>query len=596
MPAARRFAPAALAAFLALAAHAQDEPATPDPVEQAWVWLLNAPVLDSADQAYERGPALKAFDDLAPRLHPDAAAGQTDLQGLPRIALARRLEAQLATVPQEPRARLIEFLSANEGLATALALAIGPGDDVPAAYAVLGRLIEAHGARAAELAPLAAAICIVHDQPRERRVNENTAPLIDPVALFGYYAANERRLRFSPRTTPASALVFVADANGSVEQLEWAARRYGRDRNLGNRYKEISYDTRAFKQDGAEKRVTGSGAYTLENIRRFGGVCADQAYFAMTVGKASGVPACYVVGRGGEVSHAWLGFLEPAGREGGRWNFSAGRYDAYEDTQGSVLHPQAWERLPDAFLSVAALDLWTSPDDRLASVALADAAARLAMFAEAAGDERPAPQRLALLEAALRKNPGNLPAWRMAREELARPGLDRDTISRWTRAIDTLAGQSSPDFAFEMLEPMFNAEPDLETRHRLWDWAAQRYGGRPDLAARARLAQARIRAEQDRAAAAYDAARDVFARYHEAGPVAIEALHLAESLLSQAGKGVDTLELYKWAFQRLRDPGRMQSWALRQTSWHRVGTRYAELLEAAGDTSRANALRRRLDR
>lgn len=586
-------------ALLAQGSAAPEAAETPDPVQQTWVWLATAPQAEPGPAPTDLGPGFEAFDRLASAAH---EPGKAEPDALVRAALAARLSRQLVTLPLEERGALLETLSQHEALAAELAFHLCSEDDPAAAHRLLGRLLEHRAQRpedVAELAPLAAAICSVHDQPRDRRVNEHQVPLIDAVALFDYFESNERTLEFDPRTTPASLLVFVADANGSIDQLDWARRRYGRDGNVGNRYHEITYDTRALRQEGIEKKVTASGQYDLESIRRHGGVCAVQAYFAMTVGKASGIPTCYVVGRGGEVSHAWVGFLEEAGRDGARWNFSEGRYEAFEDVQGTVLHPQTWSRVPDAYLSIAAYETWAKPQDRRRSTALTDAAARIGALSEAyAGPADVSPEirarQLDLLEQALRHNSGNLPAWELARSLLSSPGLSLDQRERWARAIDQLAGQASPDFAFEMLEPMFNAESDPKIRFNFWDWAAQRYAGRKDLPARARLAQARIMVEQGRPADAYEAARTVFEQYHEAGPVAMQALALAEQLLSE--QGTTPVELYQWAFRQLRQPSRMQSWALRQTVWHQVGTRYAQLAEQAGDTRTAASVRRRLDR
>ena len=63
------------------------------------------------------------------------------------------------------------------------------------------------------------------------------------------------------------------------------------------------------------KKVTAAG-WSLPNILQHGGVCADQAYFAVTVGKSIGVPTAYTIGLGGEVGHAWVGFLQARGKRG----------------------------------------------------------------------------------------------------------------------------------------------------------------------------------------------------------------------------------------------------------------------------------------
>lgn len=595
----QRFTAAPLAALLVtLAAAPAAALATQenDPLAETWAWVVAQPRQETnALDEVTLGPAQTGFDEI---LSGDDPARNDDLT---RHALAARLGVHLITLDQVQRGPVVEFLAAHEDLAAEMAFLLQHQDNPQAAYELLGRLIEAHGPRVAELAPLAAAICAVHDTPVARRVNENRVEGIDPVALFGYYAENERGMHFSLRETPPPLLVHLADATGSLEELEWARRRYARDRNVGNRYQEITYDTRSAQQNGAQKRVTESGEYTLQSIRQHGGVCADQAYFAMTVGKAIGIPSCYVRGRGGDASHAWIGFLEQAGRRSVRWNFSEGRYEAFEDVQGTVHDPQLDRTIPDAFLSVQALSAAVPADSRHRAAALTDAARRLSVNAWQAGGEQAltdevTSDQLGMLRAALRLDPGHLPTWELARDIVASPTSTLEQKQEWTRAIDQVAGVQSPDFAIEILAPIFAAEPDHATRFQLWDWAAGRFRSRPDLAARARFEQARALEAQGRgpdAAAAFGA---IFTEYPEAGPVSVEALAEAARLLAAQGRNDEAIDLYERAWKKLRQPRQMSGTFLEQTSWYRVGSTYAEMLELAGRSRDAGTVRRRLDR
>ncbi|MBK7406549.1 MAG: hypothetical protein IPJ41_18620 [Phycisphaerales bacterium] len=567
----------------------------PEPLPPTWIWLETAPITPYSILEPPPSPGQAAFDALIM----DINVSKPD--GLARADLAARLGAQLAALEPAPRKAITALFKAHEDLAAEVVFLLGDRDDIPAAYGVLQRLIDAHGERVAELAPLAAAIAAVYDRPGDRRINENTVSPIDPVELFGYYAGNERAMQISLRETPAPLLTYLASATGSVAELDWARQRYARDKNIGNRYKEISYDTRAFRETDAQKRVTASGAYTLESIRQNGGVCADQAYFAETVGKAVGVPACYVRGRSGDASHAWVGFVEQSGRRALRWNFSAGRYKEFEDTQGKVVDPQTGDSVPDAYLSIEAYSASLTPEQRRESIALADAARRAASLAWArGGDGSVTPdltaRQLNLLEAALRRDAGNLDGWILARNIVASPTATLEQKERWTQAVDRLAGNSSPDFAMEILTPVFAAVADPAARAHLWDWAAGRFASRPDLAARARLEQVRTLVEQGRKPEAVGAAKAVFDAFPEVGPPAIESLDLAARLLSDEGRGQEVVKLYEQAFRRLRQPQRMAKIFLVQTSWYQVGSRYAAALEASGDNRTASDVRRRLDR
>ena len=125
----------------------------------------------------------------------------------------------------------------------------------------------------------------------------------------------------------------------------------------------------------------------------------------------SGVPACYVRGRNGDVSHAWVGFVE-RGRRGLEWNFSSGRYRSYEDVEGRVRNPQTGASVPDAYLAVQLTSANRTREVRHRSVALYDAAMRQA---DGMGTNeftsKFVRQQLSLVEGALRLDLGNIPAW-----------------------------------------------------------------------------------------------------------------------------------------------------------------------------------------
>ena len=68
----------------------------------------------------------------------------------------------------------------------------------------------------------------------------------------------------------------------------------------------------------------------------------------------------------------------------------------------------------------------------------------------------------------------------------------------------------------------------------------------------------------------------------------------AAQMLEEAGRGSETLDLYERAWRKLKQPGKMHEGARAQSSWYRVGVRYAELLDRAGDPRGARSVRNRL--
>src|SRR5205807_3987797 len=122
---------------------------------------------------------------------------------------------------------------------------------------------------------------VVHhgDKPLERHINENTAKGADPIEIFDYYVKNESRMYFGIRNVPAELLAYVVDTTASVEEMGWALQKYAGDKEVGKRFFDVKYDYDNFRK-GTPKKITTLG-FTLPNILKYGGVCADQAYFAM---------------------------------------------------------------------------------------------------------------------------------------------------------------------------------------------------------------------------------------------------------------------------------------------------------------------------
>jgi hypothetical protein len=350
--------------------------------------------------------------------------------------------------------------------------------------------------------------------------------------------------------------------------------------------------------------VTVAG-WSIPNILRHGGVCADQAYFAMTVGKSIGVPTTYTVGASGEVSHAWVGFLQTDGRRAW-WNFDTGRYEAYRGVRGNVRDPQIRRTIPDSSISLLA-DFVSAPRaDREAAAALTDAAARLrrlerdgaALGAEPLEpDDRPrrrptVEDQLRLIELGLADCPGYAGGWFAVRDLAAEGRLTLKQKQRWARVLDRLCGRRYPDFSLAILAPMIATVDDPKEQNALWNAAFRGFRDRADLAAAVRMAQAELWLEQGRAERAGECYEDVINRYADAGPFILAALDGAESILRDKGDGRRLLRLYDSAWRSITPPKNMAGVFARQSNWFRVGVRYADRLQEAGMVEEARGVRR----
>jgi len=138
-----------------------------------------------------------------------------------------------------------------------------------------------------------------------------------------------------------SELVFVVHVPVPLSELVWA-----RDQVEGalSRWDEM-YSGIAYNHDRLENSrfQWDQGAYRLCDIQRLGGICVDQAYFAVMTARAHGIPAIYFQGSGKSANHAWFAYMKGPGD----WVLDVGRYQGEEYTTGFAVHPQTRLEMTD---------------------------------------------------------------------------------------------------------------------------------------------------------------------------------------------------------------------------------------------------------
>ncbi|MCL4209545.1 MAG: hypothetical protein HRU76_00275 [Phycisphaeraceae bacterium] len=531
-----------------------------------------------------------------------------EVEAFRETACHLRLVRQLKAADLQWPIDTITFLRDNPTFARALAFAARPDQEkMKEVYALVDRFRQERGDRVEKYANLAAAICVVHDRPLRRNYNENVVSAPDPIALFDFFLANEKRMTFGLTGVPAELLIYVVDATASIEELHWAAAKYAGHPAVGSLFFDIQYDYDHYRT-GAPKKSTQAG-WNLPNILRYGGVCADQAYYAVTVGKAIGVPTAYTIGVGADVSHAWVGFLQADKRQAW-WNFETGRYDAYIGLKGLVFDPQIRRPVNDSQVALLAAFALSRPEDRCTAAAFVDAAARLNGLSrdKASFDPRPlspppggrAPRpirstvvkdQLALLEAGLKASPGYADGWFLLRGMAADGLLSLDDKKTWAGVLDRLCGQRFPDFSLSILIPMIESVEDVKEQDTLWNNVFRSYQGRHDLAAEVRMKQAEMWEKRGEVNRAGDCYLDVIRRYANAGPFVITALAKAEKLLRDSNRAAEVPALYAAAWQSIQRPEDMAGQFAVQSNWYRVGMLYAGKLEEAGQNQMAAQVR-----
>lgn len=544
-----------------------------------------------------------------------AFADPKDIAAFREAGLGVRAAKQLGPLPSDLKAAAVATFDKAPGLRDVLLTQCdaGPGgDNVAGVYTVLKALSERFGPeRLDAYANLAAALCVVHDAPMKQRVNENTIPAATASELFEYFTKNEGAMRFGLKNVPPELLIYVVDVCAPVEQLQWALGRYAKS-PIGPLYMQVRYDNEhAF--GGKTKKVTEKG-FSLQNIVQFGGVCADQAYFASTVGKACGVPSVYVTGMDTSVGHAWLGTLKNAGSRA-VWDFDTGRWPEYKNVRGNVDEPQYRTDIADGFLTILTEGMNVPRAERQGVTGLADAALRVARLddksfkpdaaalGEALKPEAPARSpgvatALELLEAGVRKCPAHAQAWATL-TELATDKKNPMTVEqrgRWANAVVELCGERSPDYAFAILSSLVGGMDDAEKQAGVWRKMAPMFLKRKDLEATARFAMAQTLEKAGKKQSAWEAYNALVNDRADDVQFITAVLARCQEMLEEGGHQKEVAPLFERAWRKIQRPqdGYAGPFAT-QSNWYRVGTMLADAYEAAGDAAKAKSVRAQLD-
>ena len=302
-------------------------------------------------------------------------------------------------------------------LSSLLFESLSPQDYAPAVLARLQEIRLAHPGKFREYPALAVALALVYDQalpgfwPHDQ-VNPQLVPRRD-IAVAEFFAdwvtSNETRaLMLDLRKLRPGQIKFIIDAPLEDAEFVWARKnvRYPR-MDFDKAFGSVAYDHDRLKNREYEWM---EGTYTLEDLRRKGGICVDQAYYAMIAGKARGLPTLFFSGQGTDGGHAWFGYM----KSDDRWELDCGRYENQNYAVGTALDPQTWTPISDHDLEFLAqsfrdkLEFASSQDDLL-----------LAAQLEKNGD---AARALKAYESAVQVCPENIAAWEAKLGYLVRSG------------------------------------------------------------------------------------------------------------------------------------------------------------------------------
>ena len=466
-----------------------------------------------------------------------------------------------------------------------LADTLSPRDNAPAVWWNLAQLHDHDPAGRAEYFELMLALAVVWDQPRRPLHGQmGGSPLpFEPALTARYdyfkqlYASREARIPYARLNV--DSLIFVVDTPVPLSELEWARKNVrGAAASWGQKFHAIKYNQLRVDQSVFD---WPHGQYTLANIEARGGICVDQAYYAVLTARAWGIPAIFFAGPGRRGGHAWFAFLK--GED--RWEMDVGRFEEDQYQTGFTVNPQTNERMTDheiAYQCERAL--------RRKSFERAQQLTRIAQILLAAGD---APNAIACARQARGAVPIYVRPWDIEAAALLRQGDTAGCLALWDRQAAA-----------------FSRFPDVETSVRERQAALLRQLGRGDEASKLLADQARRVGTRRE-----DLARGVVSREAEraatGGDAAAARAQLEELLRSQRREGAKILPLLRQYIETARQSGETKEAARFVESYIARLRRdlgesplnepiYRELLlrayENAGDERKLEALRRDIER
>jgi hypothetical protein len=428
-----------------------------------------------------------------------------------RAAAAKVFEARHANAIKDAFGSEYESLSAwlekQKDLKEELFSAIDPQkDDIAQALTVFRDLWKDNPEAVAKYPNLAIAISVVWDQPQHvydyrphQRRTKSELPdgymKFGPLDEFRYHVGHAKAIQGKEpfnrlEVLPWEFQVYMVDQRTPVEEREWAIKNYLAKRPmLGKIYAEIEYDQEMLRTQSEVCKLNGHN-YTLQDIRKYGGVCAMQADFAARVGKSLDVPAAYVGGEGQNLGlHAWVMWVEVKAANKSAVNFkleSWGRYRGDNYYTGILRDPQTGAEILDRDmerrLSVAATDRIGKRQAELAMEYYPD-------VAEA--NQFDAKKKIHYLRDVLKTSAFNEAAWL----EMARMARDGEATGETKTAILEQAGRlvtvfaQYPDFSWKVAGDLASVQTSKQLRNEFYQRLIVVYetAKRPDLASEARL-------------------------------------------------------------------------------------------------------------
>ncbi len=265
-----------------------------------------------------------------------------------------------------------------------------------------------------------------------------TTPILTVPQVYDYFCEMDakKKLLVDVKKMGVSQLLFVVDVRLPRSEFDWVQEnlKYSQAQ-WGQAYPSIRYLM--------ERAANGKDPYThytFAELRKEGGVCRDQGYFAANTAKCKGIPAVYIVGDGDRGPHAWIATMVDAltWKQTGSYGYNTGRFT--NPCSGRGQHE-----------SVLLSQSKTTTDERLAAAAegmiVSDYLSRIGCTNEARGAAKYVTSAFPRLTAAwtnrlkvLAADPENMPdeeMWRQVSRELGRMGRHNPELLDYAAEIES---------------------------------------------------------------------------------------------------------------------------------------------------------------
>ena len=472
--------------------------------------------------------------------------------------------------------QLTAWLLANREFTRAFLLSLRKRDDAGRAFQIIHHLLQASEKRVRQYPQLAIAFAVVWDSyPPNRKFLKQA---------FAYYTRNPRGMKLDLRAMPHQVSKYVIDTRRPISERVWVSSRYGGSANIGRLYGMIKYDLHALSSgEGPEIR---NHPPTLQNIKKYGGVCRDHAVFASEAGKAIGVPSVRISG-GTEsgVTHAWVGFLRK-GTGGYVWDRDSGRIGKEDTSSGWINDPQEGLRVPEHELDLTLAALRYPRAKRIAAHVWCDAAGTLL----AAGAREEAVEAMyRSLDACVCDKLQWQTFARLAKEGVIGPEKTMQAISKFADKL-----KPHPHLAVDAFRQLADTleGASVKSSLRLYRTMAKRFSKNTEALGRIRLMEGRFLEGSGDAAGAMKVYSDAALETVKCQGVALPLLDNASRLMLERRVVKGAVAFHEKAFLRADRP-RRSAYAM-HTTWFKIGLRLAKLRALAGDREGHDKLIKRI--